>query len=48
MRDAKQSFAGVESPVEGVHLVAEAVEPLEDGIELSVVERLGAFHDAGF
>jgi hypothetical protein len=38
--DPLELVVRVEAPVEGVHLVAEAVEPLEDGVELAVVQRL--------
>ena len=38
MRDPREPVLVVEPPVPSVHLVAEPVEPLEDGVELSVVE----------
>jgi len=38
--DPDQTFGGLEAAVERVHLVAETVEPLEDRVELSVVQML--------
>jgi hypothetical protein len=43
-RDPLELVVRVEAPVERVHLVAEAVEPLEDCIELPVVEVLTLSH----
>jgi hypothetical protein len=43
VRDSKEAIAVVELAVQRVHLVAEAIEALEDRIELAVVERL-SFH----
>ena len=44
VRDADEPFGRLEAPVEGVHLVAEAVEALEDGIELAIIEVLAIRH----
>ena len=38
VRDPREPVLVVEPPVQLVHLVAEPVEPLEDGVELPVVE----------
>ena len=38
MRDPRKPVLVVEPAVQCVHLVAEPVEPLEDGVELPVVE----------
>jgi len=40
VRDPGEPVLVVEAPVQRVDLVAEPVEPLEDGVELPVVERL--------
>ena len=40
MRDPDQALGRLEAPVEGVYLVAQPVEALEDGVELPVVEML--------
>ena len=40
MRDPDQAFGRLEASIEGVDLVAESVEPLEDRVELSVVQML--------
>ena len=44
MRDAKEPFSRVQSPVERVNLRAEPVEALEKGVELSIVEVLALGH----
>ena len=38
MRDPREPVLVVEPAVQRVHLVTEPVEPLEDGVELPVVE----------
>ena len=40
MRDAKKALVLVEPRVEAVHLIAEAVEPLEERVELAIVQML--------
>src|SRR5205814_4860928 len=37
-RDSEQVLAGIEMPVQGVHLGAQAVEPLEQRIQLPVAD----------
>ena len=44
MRDPEQPLVLVEATVEPVNLVAEPVEPLEERVELSVVEMLPLGH----
>ena len=44
MRDAHETFGGLESAVESVHLGAQAVEALEDGVQLAVIEVLAVRH----
>ena len=38
MRDALELVARVQAPIERVHLVAEAIEPRKDRVQLAVVE----------
>ena len=40
VRDPDQSLGRLEAPVERVHLVAEAIQSLEDRIQLPVIELL--------
>ena len=40
VRDAQQRLGRIDPPVEDVDLVDEAVEALEDCVELTVIERL--------
>ena len=44
MRDAHETFGGLESAVESVHLGAQPVEALEDGVQLAVIEVLAVRH----
>jgi hypothetical protein len=44
VRDPHEAFAGLEAAVERMHLVAEAVEALEDGVELAVIELVAIRH----
>jgi hypothetical protein len=44
MRDPNEALCGLETAVEGVHLVAEAIEALEDGVELTVIEVVAIRH----
>jgi hypothetical protein len=46
VRNPQEAFCGVHAAVERMHLVAEAVEALEHGIELSVVEVLTFSHES--
>ncbi len=47
VRDPLEPIRGVEPPVESVHLVAEPVEALEDGVELPVIEVLALLWHRG-
>jgi hypothetical protein len=44
VRDPDEALSGLEAPVERVDLVAKAVEALENGVELTVVEILPLRH----
>ena len=44
MRDSHEALGGLEAPVERVDLVAQAVEALEDRVQLTVVEVLSLRH----
>jgi hypothetical protein len=44
VRDPYEALGGLEPTVEGVYLVAEAVETLEDRVELPVVELVALRH----
>jgi hypothetical protein len=46
MRDPGEGLGRVEPPVQGVNLVAEPVEALEERVELAVVEGLPRFGHA--
>jgi hypothetical protein len=38
VRDPRERLGRVEPPVQRVHLVAQTIEPLEEGVELAVVQ----------
>jgi len=44
MCDAHEAFGCLEPAVESVHLGAQAVETLEDGVQLAVIEVLSVRH----
>jgi hypothetical protein len=44
VRDADEPFRRLEASVQRMDLVAEPVEPLEDGVELAVVQVLAFSH----
>ena len=44
VRDADEALGGFEPSIERVNLVAEAIEPLEDGVELAIVQMLALRH----
>jgi hypothetical protein len=44
VRDPHETFGGLESSVESVHLGAQPVEALEDGVQLAVIEVLAVRH----
>jgi hypothetical protein len=44
VRDAHETFGGLESAGESVHLGAQPVETLEDGVQLAVIEVLAVRH----
>jgi hypothetical protein len=44
MCDAHEAFGGLEPAVESVHLGAQPVEALEDGVQLAVIEVLAVRH----
>jgi hypothetical protein len=44
VRDAHETFGGLESAVESVHLGAQSVEALEYGVQLAVIEVLAVRH----
>jgi hypothetical protein len=44
VRDPHEALGRLEAPIEGMHLHDEAVQPLENRVELSIVEILSFRH----